>query len=82
MKEFTQLRVAAVIMEKTFSENTEATNNMREFISRGIEGVEAQYSEIHGDHEKLSEFTRKLHERMNSLESNVKKPMDPDVRFN
>ena len=82
LKEFTQVKIAATLMEAAFKDHSEMTQSIQQFVSRGLEGAEAQYGEIQAGQEQVINSVRGLNERINKVEDNIRKPMNPDVTFN
>ena len=82
LKEFAQLKTAAILMEAAFMEHKEAINTIQGFVSHGLQTAETQYTKVQEDYGKVVDSNHGLQERINKMEANQKKPMAPDVIFN
>lgn len=81
LKEFSQLRTSAIIMENSFKEHMELMQGVQGFVSRGLEGAEEHYVKIQTDYDKLIAYQRSINERLNKIEEQQSSPMDPDITF-
>ena len=82
VKEFAQLKSAVTLMEAAFKDNHDMMVGVNEFVGRGFEGINVEYTNLQKILDKLLESNASIQERLNNLEHGGRKGVLSDTTFN
>lgn len=88
-KAYAQMKIDNMLLASAVKEGADLSNGVKEYVEKGLTEAEKQYRVVMEqadtvlvDYQKVMNKNHELTERMNKLEEQRRKPMDPDVQFN